>query len=46
MIKQEGWGETVTLVFADMRMWEHPKKADILVSELLGGTRGVLTGRI
>ena len=36
MIKQEGWGEVVTLVFADMRMWEPPEKTDILVSELLG----------
>ena len=30
------WGDRVTIVAADMRYWEAPKKADILVSELLG----------
>ena len=30
------WQGKVTLVSADMRTWEAPEKADILVSELLG----------
>lgn len=30
------WGDRVSIVAADMRYWEAPKKADILVSELLG----------
>lgn len=30
------WGEQVEVVFQDMREWEAPEKADILVSELLG----------
>lgn len=31
-----GWGDTVTIVHTDMRYWEAPEQADILVSELLG----------
>jgi protein arginine N-methyltransferase 5 len=34
--KKEVWGDKVTIVFTDMRYWEAPEKADILVSELLG----------
>lgn len=30
------WGDTVTVVSADMRLWDAPESADILVSELLG----------
>lgn len=30
------WGDTVTVVSCDMREWNPPEKADILVSELLG----------
>lgn len=30
------WEDRVTIVAADMRYWEAPQKADILVSELLG----------
>ena len=30
------WEEVVTIVAADMRHWQAPEKADILVSELLG----------
>ncbi|GBG23841.1 Protein arginine N-methyltransferase 5 [Hondaea fermentalgiana] len=30
------WGDTVTIVHTDMRYWEAPEQADILVSELLG----------
>lgn len=30
------WGEQVTIVNSDMRVWKAPEKADILVSELLG----------
>lgn len=36
MIAAEGWGDRVTVVCADMRHWQAPCKADILVSELLG----------
>ncbi|EFN58275.1 hypothetical protein CHLNCDRAFT_142244 [Chlorella variabilis] len=32
----DGWQGTVTIVPADMREWEAPEQADILVSELLG----------
>eukprot|EP00735_Rhodelphis_limneticus_P001355 TRINITY_DN11955_c0_g1::TRINITY_DN11955_c0_g1_i1::g.16917::m.16917 TRINITY_DN11955_c0_g1::TRINITY_DN11955_c0_g1_i1::g.16917 ORF type:complete len:612 (-),score=151.45,sp/Q8GWT4/ANM15_ARATH/47.78/0.0,PRMT5/PF05185.11/1.9e-169,Methyltransf_26/PF13659.1/0.065,Met_10/PF02475.11/0.049,Methyltransf_20/PF12147.3/0.093 TRINITY_DN11955_c0_g1_i1:440-2275(-) len=32
----ENWGNLVTIVAGDMRQWEAPVKADILVSELLG----------
>ncbi len=31
----EGW-DNVTIIDKDMRKWEAPEKADILVSELLG----------
>ena len=31
-----GWGDQVTIVETDMRVWNAPEKADILVSELLG----------
>lgn len=30
------WGDQVTVVSTDMRFWNAPEKADILVSELLG----------
>jgi protein arginine N-methyltransferase 5 len=30
------WGDRVNIVFSDMRTWNAPEKADILVSELLG----------
>lgn len=30
------WGERVTVISSDMREWDAPEKADILVSELLG----------
>eukprot|EP00268_Persea_americana_P013136 TRINITY_DN15723_c0_g1_i1.p1 TRINITY_DN15723_c0_g1~~TRINITY_DN15723_c0_g1_i1.p1 ORF type:complete len:658 (+),score=108.19 TRINITY_DN15723_c0_g1_i1:215-2188(+) len=36
LIKLEGWENIVTVVSSDMRFWEAPEKADILVSELLG----------
>eukprot|EP00884_Botryococcus_braunii_P016344 jgi/Botrbrau1/3393/Bobra.0337s0034.1 len=36
LIAAEGWEDVVTVVGADMRHWEAPEKADILVSELLG----------
>ncbi|KAI3428237.1 hypothetical protein D9Q98_006617 [Chlorella vulgaris] len=32
----DGWQGTVTIVPADMREWQAPEQADILVSELLG----------
>lgn len=32
----EMWGDLVTVVSSDMREWDAPEKADILVSELLG----------
>ena len=35
-LKQEEWGDKVTVVSSDMRDWKAPEKADILVSELLG----------
>mmetsp|Transcript_14028 Transcript_14028/g.22912 ORF Transcript_14028/g.22912 Transcript_14028/m.22912 type:complete len:579 (-) Transcript_14028:1110-2846(-) len=31
-----GWGDTVTVIHTDMRFWNPPELADILVSELLG----------
>lgn len=34
--KFEMWGDLVTVVSCDMRLWEAPEKADIIVSELLG----------
>ncbi|XP_020527079.1 protein arginine N-methyltransferase 5 isoform X2 [Amborella trichopoda] len=36
LIKIEGWENLVTVVSSDMRCWDAPEKADILVSELLG----------
>ena len=30
------WGEQVTVVSCDMREWQAPQMADIMVSELLG----------
>lgn len=35
-LKHEVWGDLVTVVSSDMRHWEAPEKADIIVSELLG----------
>jgi protein arginine N-methyltransferase 5 len=34
--QEEFWGDQVTVVSCDMREWNSPEKADILVSELLG----------
>ncbi|KAJ3292031.1 hypothetical protein HK104_005609 [Borealophlyctis nickersoniae] len=34
--KEDEWADRVTVVHCDMRYWEAPEKADILVSELLG----------
>jgi len=31
-----GWGEDVVIIDSDMRVWDAPEKADIVVSELLG----------
>ncbi|XP_051129956.1 protein arginine N-methyltransferase 1.5 [Andrographis paniculata] len=36
LVKLEGWEDVVTIVSSDMRDWDAPEKADILVSELLG----------
>ncbi|CAN1246563.1 Protein arginine N-methyltransferase 1.5 [Linum grandiflorum] len=36
LVKLEGWEDVVTIISCDMRFWEAPEKADILVSELLG----------
>jgi protein arginine N-methyltransferase 5 len=36
LVKLEGWEDIVTIVSCDMRCWDAPEKADILVSELLG----------
>ena len=35
-LKYEQWGKLVTIVSSDMREWDAPEKADIIVSELLG----------
>eukprot|EP00057_Strongylocentrotus_purpuratus_P006265 XP_011660739.1 PREDICTED: protein arginine N-methyltransferase 5-like [Strongylocentrotus purpuratus] len=35
-LKEDKWGDLVTVVLTDMREWEAPVKADIIVSELLG----------
>nr|CAG4640678.1 EOG090X028A [Eulimnadia texana] len=35
-LQEEEWGDQVTVVSCDMRDWDAPEKADILVSELLG----------
>jgi len=34
--KEELWRDAVTIVSCDMRRWDAPEKADIIVSELLG----------
>jgi protein arginine N-methyltransferase 5 len=36
LVAEKGWGDLVQVVSHDMRTWEAPEKADILVSELLG----------
>ncbi|CAH2061266.1 unnamed protein product [Thlaspi arvense] len=36
LVKTRGWEGTVTVISRDMRFWNAPEKADILVSELLG----------
>ncbi|KNA06780.1 hypothetical protein SOVF_177920 isoform A [Spinacia oleracea] len=36
LVKLERWENIVTIVSSDMRHWDAPEKADILVSELLG----------
>ncbi|KAL6997291.1 Protein arginine N-methyltransferase 5 [Sarracenia purpurea var. burkii] len=36
LVKLEGWENVVKIVSCDMRCWDAPEKADILVSELLG----------
>lgn len=36
LVRLEGWEKMVTIVSCDMRCWDAPEKADILVSELLG----------
>jgi len=36
-LKERAWiDEDVTIVFTDMRVWDAPEKADLMVSELLG----------
>ncbi|XP_072169677.1 protein arginine N-methyltransferase 5-like [Diadema setosum] len=35
-LKEDKWGDMVTVVQSDMREWKAPEKADIIVSELLG----------
>ncbi|KAK2156327.1 hypothetical protein LSH36_216g04041 [Paralvinella palmiformis] len=35
-LKYEMWGDQVTIVSTDMREWQAPEKADIIISELLG----------
>lgn len=35
-LKRSVWGDSVEVIFEDMREWKAPEKADILVSELLG----------
>ncbi|XP_063951475.1 protein arginine N-methyltransferase 5-like [Lytechinus pictus] len=35
-LKEDKWGDLVTVVQTDMREWKAPVKADIIVSELLG----------
>lgn len=35
-MKLDSWGDQVTIVSCDMRYWNAPEKADIIVSELLG----------
>ncbi|GMI89525.1 calcium underaccumulation 1, SHK1 binding protein 1, PROTEIN ARGININE METHYLTRANSFERASE 5 [Hibiscus trionum] len=36
LVKLERWENVVTIVSCDMRLWNAPERADILVSELLG----------
>ncbi|PWA47388.1 SHK1 binding protein 1 [Artemisia annua] len=36
LVKIERWEKIVTIISCDMRCWDAPEKADILVSELLG----------
>lgn len=35
-LKNDMWGDQVDVISCDMREWNAPEKADILVSELLG----------
>ncbi|XP_077982145.1 protein arginine N-methyltransferase 5-like [Glandiceps talaboti] len=35
-LQDEMWGDQVSVISTDMRLWEAPEKADIIVSELLG----------
>ena len=35
-LKNDEWGDKVTVIATDMREWKFTEKADILVSELLG----------
>lgn len=35
-MRDEMWGSMVEIVSCDMRVWEAPEKADIIISELLG----------
>uniref|UniRef100_A0A1B6CEQ6 Protein arginine N-methyltransferase n=1 Tax=Clastoptera arizonana TaxID=38151 RepID=A0A1B6CEQ6_9HEMI len=35
-MQEENWGDSVTIISSDMREWDPPELADILVSELLG----------
>ena len=35
-LKADEWGDAVTIVQEDMRLWQTDQKADIIVSELLG----------
>lgn len=35
-LREEMWGDQVEVISCDMRAWDAPIKADILVSELLG----------
>ena len=35
LVKLEGWENVVTIVSCDMRLWNAPEKADILVREYL-----------
>ncbi|XP_027075061.2 protein arginine N-methyltransferase 1.5 [Coffea arabica] len=36
LVKLEGWEKEVIIISCDMRCWDAPEKADVLVSELLG----------
>ena len=54
LVALEGWSDKVTVISADMRAWEAPEQADILVSEAsgnngwmdgwVGGGRGTRAG--